>query len=300
MAKYCNWCGSGPYEHSGESFYKKCPNCMEPISPIFSFCPWCRFDLTGDKTPRQKTLGFSFNVQCPNCKGGVSKAMAFCPWCSKDLLECTFKQGDQCPKCKRHLDKYWQHCIYCGAFAESIITRLNTKHYLKITQEALFFLCLASGERQREKRNKWIFFEEAGFETIGLLFGERKKRVYKITHAYPVASAVSKTGAVLFNEEAERALNRIIEEAQLSNRWLGNFHSHPNEDWAYPSTADVETTKQDALEIIIAVRRTTKKQKWAWNKRENLLQGTIGSFYFQIFAYTLRNHVVEALKIKLV
>jgi proteasome lid subunit RPN8/RPN11 len=300
MAKYCNWCGAGPYARVSKQINQKCPDCGEAISPLFSYCPWQKNDLGGDKKPRQKIKGFKFNVQCPNCKGGILKTMAYCPWCNKDLLECSFEGKEQCPKCKRYLDKQWQRCVFCGAFAESAIVRLNPKQHIKITKEALLFLCLATGERQREKRNKWVFFEEAGFETIGLLFGEKRKNVYKITYAYPVASAESSTDQVVHNQEAEKALIRIIEQAHLKDRRIGLFHSHPNEDWAYPSTADIETTKKGSLEVIVAVRRTNKSQRWKWNAKENLLEGSIGSFYFRIFAYIINKSVVEALKIKIV
>ncbi len=67
----------------------ECPNCRWAVSPKFSFCPWCDYDLADEGTfseePLKAPKGFRMDARCDwRCGGGVQYPMPFCPWCGQD------------------------------------------------------------------------------------------------------------------------------------------------------------------------------------------------------------------------
>ena len=295
-AEYCNWCGDGPYRREGEDF--ECGSCGEAIADSFSFCPWCCEDLDGDWEPRERAKGFRFNDTCPECKGSMLRTMEFCPWCGDGQDEYEYNEaGAECEGCGRSSHYEWQHCVFCGEFLQQIV-RLNEDVTVKITPDAFLALALSPTERQLESRRTWIFFEESGYETLGILFGVNWENCSEVRAVFPFATAKSKTASVDYPKNFEQIMGRIkpiLKSAGIKNlEWLGTFHSHPDTDDANPSITDHETTEIGDLEIIVAVRRTSKKTKMKWNRDELQLEGSVGNLAFAIKAYSIsENGVAE-------
>jgi hypothetical protein len=98
----------------------ECPSCRWAISPKFSFCPWCQFDLADEGTfseePLKAPKGFRMDARCDwRCGGGVQYPMPYCPWCSKEQL---WNEDDKfegnCPRCARGVDDWMDTCPWCG------------------------------------------------------------------------------------------------------------------------------------------------------------------------------------------
>jgi hypothetical protein len=98
----------------------ECPRCRWVVSPKFSFCPWCDFDLTDEgsfsEEPLKAPKGFRMDARCDwGCGGGVQYPMPYCPWCGKDQ---EWNEDDKfegsCPHCSRGVDDWMDICPWCG------------------------------------------------------------------------------------------------------------------------------------------------------------------------------------------
>ena len=124
----------------------ECPSCRWAISPKFSFCPWCSYDLADEGTfsedPLKAPKGFRMDARCDwRCGGGVQYPMRFCPWCGKDQHwnEDHLFEGD-CPRCARGVDDWMDTCPWCGedATGRDLIPRALTtvRQLLKVSRLA--------------------------------------------------------------------------------------------------------------------------------------------------------------------
>ena len=300
MAEYCNWCGTANESWETDE-HEQCPECSNVSSPSFAHCPWCGNDYEGDKKPRKRVKGFSFNYSCYCCGGGIMKTMKHCPWCGEKIWDSKYPDKQcktDCPECGASIHEGWQHCVFCGEYTQQV-SKLSTSHNAHITKNALFFLALSAAERLTETRSSFLsLFEKTGFETLGLLFGKNHSSRYEVNYVFPLASAKSTTDSVNYNPYAIKGLNKVIKHSSGSAKKIGVYHSHPNTDEPFPSGTDRLSMMKGSLEIIISVKKTSKRMDWKWNRKANLMEGAFGRLFFRLGAYVLNySGVVEALKI---
>ncbi|HEV8148606.1 MAG TPA: putative zinc-binding metallopeptidase [Gemmatimonadales bacterium] len=129
---YCPDCARPQrWPDTGGQAGAECPRCRWVVSPKFSFCPWCDFDLADEGTfseePLKAPKGFRMDARCDwGCGGGVQYAMAYCPWCGKDQ---EWNEEDKfegsCPHCARGVDDWMDVCPWCGrdATGQDLIRR---------------------------------------------------------------------------------------------------------------------------------------------------------------------------------
>ena len=300
MAEHCNWCGvANKYRVTDEQ--EQCPECSKVSSPVFSYCPWCGKNHEGDERPRKKVKGFGLNCSCHICSGGIMKTMKYCPWCGEKIWDSKYPD-DQCKsdcfECGASIHQGWQHCVFCGEYTQQV-SKLSTGDSAHITKDALFFLALSAAERMTETRSSFMsIFDKTGFETLGFLFGRNHPSRHEVHYVFPLASAKSKTDGVKYNPYAIKGLDKVIKYSNGSAALIGVFHSHPHSDEPFPSLTDRFSMKKGSLEMIVSVKKTSKRMDWKWNRSANLLEGAFGRLFFRLGAYVLNESgVVEVLRI---
>jgi hypothetical protein len=296
LAKYCQWCGHGPKKRRPEEGQKECTSCGEACAPEFSYCPWCGHDQGGDRQPRKKAAGFRLDLKCPECEGSVAGAMEYCPWCDEDLDIASFAENCACASCGSQIRPEWHFCIYCGGYAEPRHFSLTRGVQVVIEKNALFFLTLATIGRHREKHPKSLlrsYGEDEGLETLGFLFGTKSRSSFRIRHVFPVAIVEPgregsdhdpkfldqlKTSFISYQQSLCPPLTFPLE-------CIGTFHSHPGSDRAVPGIVDYESMRNDAIGLMVALKKTQGEKTWEWNQELGTLDGCAGKLFFRIGAY---------------
>ncbi len=116
-------------------------------------------------------------------------------------------------------------------------------------------------------------------EAIGIILGEKHRKHYKITDAFPYQSAMRGYTHVKVPSRKLRRIDYVMRHITRSEM-LGFFHSHPDYP-DYLSGLDRKEHMQEKLplQMLILVRKTRKKRRWFFHD-DLSVSGTVGSRYF--------------------
>lgn len=140
---------------------------------------------------------------------------------------------------------------------------------------------------EREARLTMVFASIEAFrkETLGLLLGYRTPRNARVIRlAIPYQTAERSHSSVKFPRREPKLLRFMAEYMPLAQmEHLGYFHSHP-EDSPTPSRADIDSTKEGNIEMIVAIKETTRAFGASPRSRRRIT-AAIGNYHYEIRAY---------------
>lgn len=136
-------------------------------------------------------------------------------------------------------------------------------------------------------------------ECLGLLLGYRLEDRFIVEHVFSLQTASRGHRGVAIRLKDQRKIESIIAKFDKL-RIIGDFHSHTQfgsvKGLPVPSPQDIQGMKPEHIHLIVAINNNNKTVSWG-EKRNGMVSGSVGKFFFKISAYFLNGRAVKRARV---